>query len=736
MEEAGLKIKITADVRNALLNIANLTDATGELAVEGVGNITAINEALGELRKAQKDVGDPKSLSTVNRAIKDLSKESVRLRNVGVPGFNELGEKIKEVGPAAESAGKGLAGAANSAFGALRKIAYVLPGIGIAGIFGLAGSAILGAAESLGIFNGDLFKTSVVEKRAADDAKHLADVLLKLQDSTDISRSAAGGEAGDIARVRALAAAIQDTNKTYQERKNALDQLRETNKAYFGDLTLEEASLKTLTARVNEYSQALIAEAIVKGQVEEIAKVSSELAKQEKVLEKLKTARDQALAAQRDTKITSTGGGVGTVGGTNISEETQLARAVKRTEDAYQSQRNAVLELRTAIASSNGELEKAIAQQIQFKPLKDVKETADKTGKSIEGLLEKIKRAQEELSKPNKDPLFKQLGAALSPDDLNGISLLRQQIANAIVEGNKIGTDRAKGLAKELGDLYEQQIKRIQNPDLKSHVDFTLADPADVTKAADKLESRVLKEFGKPIKVEIPLQIKEELEAFDQGSGGISLRKAIQEAGKALGDITPFTIPIRIQLEKKEISDQLDKQLGEALNPANLEKKFSTDAFANFGQAIGDALASGKDPIVAAGKSILTALGSLIQDIGKYLIEYGVAKQFLDTVLSSGIALPGVVAIGLGVAAEAIGALVKNVGQSYHAFATGGIVTGPTLGLVGEAGPEVIFPLNQLNRFIQGTRGAASTDVNVRGIVSGNNLRLVLARSNKNQSLV
>ena len=125
-----------------------------------------------------------------------------------------------------------------------------------------------------------------------------------------------------------------------------------------------------------------------------------------------------------------------------------------------------------------------------------------------------------------------------------------------------------------------------------------------------------------------------------------------------------------------------------------------------------------------------------MEDIGKSLIQYGVAKELLDTVLKVGIALPGVVAIGLGVAAEALGALVKSAGQSYHAFATGGIVTGPTLGLVGEAGPEAIFPLSQLNRFLAGQPGRGDQNINIRGRLSGNDLRLSLARTNKQQGLV
>jgi flagellar hook-basal body complex protein FliE len=46
----------------------------------------------------------------------------------------------------------------------------------------------------------------------------------------------------------------------------------------------------------------------------------------------------------------------------------------------------------------------------------------------------------------------------------------------------------------------------------------------------------------------------------------------------------------------------------------------------------------------------------------------------------------------------------------FTAFANGGIVTKPTLGLVGEAGPEAIIPLSQMNRM-----GGGSVTVNVTG---------------------
>ena len=45
-------------------------------------------------------------------------------------------------------------------------------------------------------------------------------------------------------------------------------------------------------------------------------------------------------------------------------------------------------------------------------------------------------------------------------------------------------------------------------------------------------------------------------------------------------------------------------------------------------------------------------------------------------------------------------------------FAEGGIVTSPMLGLVGEAGPEAIIPLDQYNR------GGGNVTINVMGGIS------------------
>tara|TARA_Y100000401_G_scaffold3047_1_gene2169 strand:- start:4555 stop:6561 length:2007 start_codon:yes stop_codon:yes gene_type:complete len=84
---------------------------------------------------------------------------------------------------------------------------------------------------------------------------------------------------------------------------------------------------------------------------------------------------------------------------------------------------------------------------------------------------------------------------------------------------------------------------------------------------------------------------------------------------------------------------------------------------------------------------------------------------------------------GLGSAAFTRLGMLENLGK-IMGFADGGLVTGPTLGLIGEgigttaSNPEVIAPLDRLKQFM----GGGSQNVVVEGVIKGNDIFL----SNRN----
>jgi hypothetical protein len=70
---------------------------------------------------------------------------------------------------------------------------------------------------------------------------------------------------------------------------------------------------------------------------------------------------------------------------------------------------------------------------------------------------------------------------------------------------------------------------------------------------------------------------------------------------------------------------------------------------------------------------------------------------------------PGVIKSAPKTVTKAPAAKSTKTGMGLHRFADGGIITAPVMGLVGEAGPEAIIPLDQYNR------GNGNVTINVTG---------------------
>jgi len=97
----------------------------------------------------------------------------------------------------------------------------------------------------------------------------------------------------------------------------------------------------------------------------------------------------------------------------------------------------------------------------------------------------------------------------------------------------------------------------------------------------------------------------------------------------------------------------------------------------------------------------------------------------------------------LAAAVDAVGAALSvslaNAIAAASKFANGGIVSGPTMGLMGEypgakSNPEVIAPLDKL----KGMMGGSSQNVNVGGEfkINGQDLVVALQRADRNRSRI
>jgi hypothetical protein len=164
------------------------------------------------------------------------------------------------------------------------------------------------------------------------------------------------------------------------------------------------------------------------------------------------------------------------------------------------------------------------------------------------------------------------------------------------------------------------------------------------------------------------------------------------------------------------------------------ETKAVTAELLKIGIGLMSALGPALDMLLEKGASIGEVLSRAFDDIIKKLIKVAIAAAIAVTIIAL---LPG----GQGKLAEAGGALKMfgnlvggGMGLGSQLFANGGIVSGPTMGLMGEypgakTNPEVVAPLDKLKSMIGSGSGSGEF------VLRGNDLILAIQRSNSSLKL-
>ena len=186
--------------------------------------------------------------------------------------------------------------------------------------------------------------------------------------------------------------------------------------------------------------------------------------------------------------------------------------------------------------------------------------------------------------------------------------------------------------------------------------------------------------------------------------------------------------------EQIAIMSDYEKRMSEAAGAINNAfNSMTAEGVEAFGDMIGGILSGQINSFDDFGKALLGSVAKFMRAFGTALIATATAsKAFKEFILKRpeiGIAA----GIALVAGSAAISGMLKK-GPQPTAFAEGGIVSGPTLGLVGEYpnarnNPEVIAPLDKL-------RGMLKTGDNSSGFVAsttiaGRDLAIVLERYNK-----
>ena len=177
---------------------------------------------------------------------------------------------------------------------------------------------------------------------------------------------------------------------------------------------------------------------------------------------------------------------------------------------------------------------------------------------------------------------------------------------------------------------------------------------------------------------------------------------------------------------------EFDKKFDASVSSAQSRTMAMQAVMNAFASQISKAFAGGT---VSAGQfaaQVVSIIGDLLITLGTFAI----AGSDLMSV-----ALIPVVGAAAGLAAIAVGAAIKGLAQKFmsegvQTFASGGIISGPTLGLMGEYSgarhnPEVVAPLDKLKSMISSN---GSQNLSGEFVVRGQDLVVALQRAERNRN--
>lgn len=182
---------------------------------------------------------------------------------------------------------------------------------------------------------------------------------------------------------------------------------------------------------------------------------------------------------------------------------------------------------------------------------------------------------------------------------------------------------------------------------------------------------------------------------------------------KAVSNLSPEAFKNMVDSFKPPL-DQLTQELNKIIE-TSIE-----NGVVDIASAFGNALITGDFSNIA--KSFANGIGGFMQEIGRALVATGIGLEAFKNSLKS---LNGPLAIVAGVGLIAAGAAFKAIAsKGLPSFATGGVVNGPTLAMVGDnpSGVEYMIPKEVLDKL-----GGSSTGGGVlTARVSGTDLLFIL----------
>lgn len=304
----------------------------------------------------------------------------------------------------------------------------------------------------------------------------------------------------------------------------------------------------------------------------------------------------------------------------------------------------------------------------------------------------------------------------------------RHQTSEIVFLGIGQAESRTKNLpipAEELRPLQAQYAKIIT----EQIALFQLADQ----ELASLIQVFLSSSQGKSAASEIQNSVNEVTTTLDTEAASRAAKKAaaekafykkheVRQQGIPMKELPDMKMPDKIDdsiytgLEAEESGAILNmKMMAEEMDKVKTSADMMGGSFGVLGEAIGGTAGS----MVAWVGQCADAVGAIIPLISylqaeSVMHDINATSAMKDAAAKTLSAYAGMPFVGVALAASALAAII-GLFSSLPAFAEGGIVTGPTVGLIGEAGSEAIIPLNKLNDFVD----SSPRDIRVVGEIRG-----------------
>ena len=267
-------------------------------------------------------------------------------------------------------------------------------------------------------------------------------------------------------------------------------------------------------------------------------------------------------------------------------------------------------------------------------------------------------------------------------------------------ETKKFGDEVAKNFSDAIIDtISREKIEYISEED----VDNTVS-------KAKEMANKVLGQF-------------KEMFGFDMGAGQKTEKSKEtpldQFKNSPFGQMLTMLKPVNTELEKtKSLMDILNETFG-----------LGKEVLQQYGDSLGQQLSQGAENMKEYAKHVKNSIRDTISAIIAQGVSTAITNALTSTSFLPPFLIPVVAGAAAGLARTAFNSLIP-------AFANGGLVTGPTLGLVGEgagitaSNPEVIAPLNMLKNHLN---GSGTQQFEVYGRISGNDIFISNQRGGMNR---